>query len=295
MEPTFLFTWNLLKMFKYTKKIVIAASLLAFYSGQLYAMNPDGTDDEDNQPKRTAVVATTGTPESQHGIIRDVLKLIFAEASKSTHPRRLAAVCRHWNSVMRENSPVNRMGVPYANLNPFMQACMNTYWENRFYNGVLQYNPPQNGAIQDLRFSDLDDPFKGTFNLQGCGNVAGDLVITTDPERFFKIRGENEDRVVILIALRHLIEQAINSTEAHPLVSVMDSWNADEAPAGIFWRWGNYQDLTWFDYLTVRSWAEISSTNLFENWKKRRRGRGECAVSARTWMRCAGPCFHVRF
>jgi hypothetical protein len=49
----------------------------------------------------------------------------------------------------------------------------------------------------------------------------------------------------------------------------MKSWNAEQAPAGIFWRWGDEHNLTWFDYLVTSSLKGISGENLFENWKKR--------------------------
>ncbi|MBA3814719.1 MAG: hypothetical protein H0X26_09635, partial [Alphaproteobacteria bacterium] len=42
-------------------------------------------------------------------------------------------------------------------------------------------------------------------------------------------------------------------------------WKEDTAPVGIFWRWGHWNNLTWYDHLTTASLDDISSKNLYEN------------------------------
>jgi hypothetical protein len=129
-------------------------------------------------------------------------------------------------------------------------------------------------------------------NLSTCGDTGNYLVITTDVERFFKVGGDNQNRTVILIALRQSIEQEINAA-AKPFASIMPGWDAAKAPVGIFWRRGNAPETSWFDYLTTSSLSSISSENLFENWKKR---ICEC-VNRVTWcytaMRGVLSHFHV--
>ncbi|MBA3813675.1 MAG: hypothetical protein H0X26_04175, partial [Alphaproteobacteria bacterium] len=44
-------------------------------------------------------------------------------------------------------------------------------------------------------------------------------------------------------------------------------WKEDTAPVGIFWRWGHWNNLTWYDHLTTASLDDISSKNLYENWR----------------------------
>ena len=82
-----IYLWRLLKMFKYTKMIITAASLLAFCLDNYMLSLTAGTDVEDDKPKRTGVVATTGTPDPrfQQGIPGEIMRLIFVEASKDTN------------------------------------------------------------------------------------------------------------------------------------------------------------------------------------------------------------------
>ena len=208
-----IYLWRLLKMFKYTKMIITAASLLAFCSGQLYAGLTAGTDVEDDKPKRTGVVATTGTPDPrfQEDMPKEIMRLIFVEASKDTKPGCLASVCGHWHNVMREDNPIEPL-LNYSTLNRFMKDCMKIWWTEIFYKGVLLYKDPNDGKEITLRVSELKEPFKGTFDLSACGNTANKLVITTSVDRFFKVKAENEERVVILITPRHVVEEEINSS-----------------------------------------------------------------------------------
>ena len=146
-----------------------------------------------------------------------------------------------------------------------------------------------NGEEISLRFLGLEDVFKGTFDLATCGNTANDLVITTDVERFFKVREENEDKVVILIALRQLVEQKINFS-AEPFEPIMEEWDVSKAPVGIFWRWGNQSDSSFFDYLTAPSLFVLSSKDLYENWYTgAKRGVGR-AWAAGVFARARAAC-----
>ena len=164
---------------------------------------------------------------------------------------------------MREDNPINPL-LNYSTLNPFMKDRMKIWWKEIFNNGVLRYTDPKDGKEITLKFSDL--PLKGTFDLSACGKTADNLVITTSVDRFFKVRAENENRVVILITPRHVVEEEINSS-AKPLSPVLEDWDAGRAQVAIFYKWGNDENTSWYDYLTSVHLSELSSKNLFEYWR----------------------------
>lgn len=265
-------------MFKFTLTIATSAFLLMSGMTDLFAMAL--LDDGDGKPGKQLVLAKT--EEAEPGPInhmpKDRMTVIFMEASKDTNPRRLTSVCKPWYSIMREDnipqgaelhySPTN---ILHSTMNPFMQQCMNTFWEYQFYNGILRYMPTDDGQSVTLKFADLNK--EGTFDLSACGNTGQNLVITKSMDRFFKIEGENKDKAMILVTPRSLVEQRINTSPSHPLAARMADWDADKAPVGIFWRWGNFNTLV--DYLTHASISKISSMNLYENWS--------VGLEARSW------------
>ena len=260
-------------MFNFSKKIAIAASFVAIYSGQFAAFASESLDGTGNESKQQVVASGSGI-DPVNKLPADVMKLILAKASQETNPGHLASVNSSWRNMMRDNAyyPTILNG---DNLNPFMKTCMQIWGQNevmrRFSNAVLRYTDPNTKAVKDLPFSNLANPFKGTFDLSACGRSSEDIVITTDIDRFFTVGGENAWKVVILINPRHMVEQAIVSQE-HPFTPLMKSWNGVQAPAGIFWRWGSRNNLTEFDYLVTSSLKEISRENLSMNWDKSVRG-----------------------
>ena len=140
---------------------------------------------------------------------------------------------------------------------------MMQFWERQFPRGILHYTPPpESSEVVLLPFSNLTD---GTFDLSTCGNAGTHLRITTSPNSFFEVKGANENKLVVLIGYRNFIARGIFSPE-HPFGSLMERWDGDQAPVGIFWRWGNAEALTWFDHLTTAPITFISSMNLFDNW-----------------------------
>lgn len=276
-------------MFKITLTIATSVVLLMSGAADLFAMEP--LEDESK-------VTISHMP-------KDVTKLILAEASKDVNPRRLVSVCKSWYNIIRKNNSPQRAELHYSTMNPFMKESMNTYWENLFYNGVLKYTPTDDGQTVSLKFSDLNED--GTFDLSACGNKDRYLVITTKMDRFFKVGEENENKVVVLITPRYLVEQRITASPTHPVAALMADGDPDKAPMNMFWRWGNDTNLTDVDYLTTASAREISSRNLYENWcdhagvDDARQGQGHCygpfvvhdlnthMICARTWF------FHVNF
>jgi hypothetical protein len=145
-------------MLSLSKKISLAASLLAITSAQFDAYSSNGNKDSLDQVRRQAAGHNAVQPINQ--LPKDIMRLILAKASNGINPRHIAAVCQHWNNAMRQQSephPV-KMGVPYANLNDFMKTCMKIYWERRFNDGVLHYTDPDTKAAQALNFSALRGP-----------------------------------------------------------------------------------------------------------------------------------------
>lgn len=281
-------------MLKNTLTIAMSAFLLISGTADLFAM--ELLDDLKSKPGKQLIIAMTGDAEPCpiNHMPKDVTGLLLKEISKGTNPRRLTSVCKHWYSVMREDNVPQMAELHYSAtnilvsaMNPFMQQCVHTYWDSLFYNGILRYKPIDNNgkviegrAAVTMKFSDFKD---GTFNLSTCGNTGQYLVITTSMDRFFKVGEENKDKTVIAIMPRHRIQQEIKNTPDHSFASLITAWDADKAPVGMFWRWGNDTNLTLVDYLTNASISNISSRNLYENWAYGLR-RAECAV------REAGSC-----
>ena len=135
----------------------------------------------------------------------------------------------------------------------------------RFVAGKLIYKPDPNsnsGNIE-LPFSDLDNPLEGTFDLTGCGNSNKYINISTGYRKGKKI--ENADKVEIWISPRFLIEKNISASAGH-FQPIMNEWSADVAPVGVFWTWGGWDDLGWYDYLVTKSYSMLSKDNLYKIW-----------------------------
>ncbi|WP_032113622.1 hypothetical protein [Candidatus Paracaedibacter symbiosus] len=59
-----------------------------------------------------------------------------------------------------------------------------------------------------------------------------------------------------------MIEKKLTTTAGH-FQRIFGKWS-DKAPVGIFWTWGGWDDLTWYDYLTTQNYDELSIDNLYE-------------------------------
>lgn len=280
-----LYIWRLLEMLKFTKKIAISISLLALSSCHLYASSNNINNNYDDAVVERSTSVTRADQPNSGGTTMDkaivsavpqnpelykfdalVFLKILPHLSKKINPATLRLVCRQWRGLLDagKNPAVQNI---FNQQGPLMQICMNNWWAERFKNGVLRHTSPYNKEGINLSFSSLGSVFSGTFELSACGDRSQYVVITTDVERFFQIRGANEGKVVILVAPRSVIEQQL-SAAAQPFVSIMDGWDVAKAPVGIFWRFGDDDDLTSFDHLTKLSLAVISSQNLSKNWEK---------------------------
>lgn len=160
-------------MFKITLTIALSAFGLMSSAANLFAMEPEPFYDD----KDKALI-------SIHQIPEDSMKLIFIEASQGTNPRRFLSVCKPWSRIMHENNVPQVEKLRYSQMTPFMQQCMHTYWEYRYYNGFLQHTPGQGKEPVTFKFSDFKDR---TVDLSACGITNKELIITQNIDEFYKV------------------------------------------------------------------------------------------------------------
>jgi V8-like Glu-specific endopeptidase len=136
----------------------------------------------------------------------------------------------------------------------------------RFLKGVLVYRPQEGsdaGRI-DMPIAALTNPLEGTFDLSRCGDTAQYLSIATGYRK--GIKAENKDKVEIWFAPRFLIQRELATTAGH-FREIEGKWAA-EAAVGMFWTWGNWDNMEWYDYLVSQNMENLSKINLYENWHK---------------------------
>ena len=264
-------------MFILTKKIVVAAGLLAVLSGQFVAFgsnsNKDLADDGNQVAPLTRAdfsVVKTGIP-FQDGLPRDVMKQIFAQASKvGVDPRVLERVCKYWYKSMCYTIPLagppnkDIAGIPYTTqINDFfMEDCMRLYMEGIVSRGVLYYKKGEVGKEKVILFSDSPD---GTANLTDCEGQDRYQVYTLSEARFQEVGGNNENKVVTFIAplfkaARYLPADAVGKGRLSDTVVV--------------WRWGNDQVVREvIDHLIINP-SSLGEADMLANWKKSVQGWG---------------------
>ncbi len=248
-------------MFGLTKKIFIVTCMVAFYPGQFCAfgsvsdsyLDCAGAGQHRRQP--TNSIETTIPIESPPSAI--MCEIFQFAASQGTDPCDLRLVCKRWRNVLDVSSQEDNKGAGEDDKGPgssvmvmsVMETCMKLYRSSvdldRFLKGVLQYklNTDNDEGMVTLKISDFKN---GTFDLSECGGTAENLVITTNLSEFF---AEHEDKVVIGFFLRYLVKKQIDTTASH-FKPIMEKWDRDKAPVSIFLRWGSWNDLTWYDYIT---------------------------------------------
>ncbi len=219
------------------------------------------------------IALTLATPQLTHATCENLdalpveLKSIIIkraatdQCSDGEGPLNLALVCKSWRDIVNED--VNKQG-------PIWKAWYgilgNEAIFQRFFNGVLQYrpDPTNNDDMVTLYFSHFKkNLFNGTFGRPECVAAADMPLVTTSLSDFF---APHPDQVVIGFFPHFRAERIVASTPNHPFKAIMGNWDKNIAPVGIFWRWGSWNDLTWYDYLTQSSLADISSRDLYGNW-----------------------------
>jgi hypothetical protein len=115
-----------------------------------------------------------------------------------------------------------------------------------------------------LPIAALANPLEGKFDLSQCGNSGQHLSIATgyrkdtEPRKLYKTE--------IWLDLRFLIGKEINASARH-FQPIFGGWN-ERNQVGIFWRWGRWKNLTWYDYLTDQTMRELGNGDLYKKWEK---------------------------
>lgn len=144
----------------------------------------------------------------------------------------------------------------------------------QFLMGKLIYKPDpksDNGRI-DLLIRDLTNPLNGRFDLSRCGNTRQYLSISTGYRKGLK--AENLEKTEVWLVPHFFIERELKSTwlkflsSARHLQPIMGSWDAAASPVGLFWTYGGWNDLSWYDYLVTNSVKDFDSENLYKKWEK---------------------------
>jgi len=118
----------------------------------------------------------------------------------------------------------------------------------------------------------------GTFDLSHCGDAGKYLSISTGYRR-----GKNPKNAIkaeIWVCPRFLIAKELDTTAAH-FKPIMDNWQQEQAPIGLFWTLGSWNRMDWYNYLTTENPDNLSKTNLYENWKAAPRSDFVGGVSSR--------------
>jgi hypothetical protein len=209
---------------------------------------------------------------------RGVKGMIFAEVARDSHLETLGdlrMVCKDWRkTVDGKDIPIKGKEFKHSDLahNSLWKKCTHAWYGctgheedlNQFLNGKLVYKPNKDndeGRIE-FKISDLRNPFAGKFDLSKCGNAGNYTAIMTG-FRKQKLE-ENKDKVEVWLAPRALIEKFKDSTAKH-FEKVLTAWDGKTAPLGLFYTWGNWDNLSLYEYLTDKTPKELSNNNLYRH------------------------------
>jgi len=174
---------------------------------------------------------------------------------------KLPVVCKEWQSIIKQ------LKIPIFKFAMSEVFPGNEETCERFLNGRLIYKPNKdndNGMIE-LRIADLVNSLGGTFDLSRCGDTGNYLSISTG-YRMGK-KPENANKVEIWFTPRFLVENEINGSARHFQPIFPASWSS-AAPVAIFWTWGGWDNMDWYDCLTSETMENLSKIDLYENYKK---------------------------
>ncbi|HYD90312.1 MAG TPA: F-box protein [Flavobacterium sp.] len=162
----------------------------------------------------------------------------------------LRLVCKNWRDIVEQNA---------------MKESIKSAIYQRFLKGVLIYRPQVGSDVGriDLRISALENPLEGTFDLSQCGDTGKYLSISTGYHK--EKKPENAGKVEIWFVPKFLIERELNTTAKHFQSIFPTKWHTN-APVGVFWTWGGWDDLSHMDYLVTQNMEALSNGNLYEKW-----------------------------
>jgi len=225
---------------------------------------------------RTALPTEAAKAQSSVSSVSQPVKASASAASSSAPPLPPRSASVASSSVTASASiprPVDALVIPEV-----ARGYEDIY--RRFLGGKLIYTDPKSKAKKELPIRALANPLDGTFDLSGCGDTGQYLSISTGYRKAQK--PENASKVEIWLAPWFLIENDLKnlkkgvffkSSPAKHLQPIMDNWNGAAAPVGLFWTWGGWSDLGWYEYLTTNSMDVLGSEDLLEKYKKTRHRR----------------------
>jgi len=167
-----------------------------------------------------------------------------------------------------------------------------------FCSGKLVYKPDPSSDMGkiELPIASLANPLEGTFDLSGCGDAGRYLSIHTGYKK-----GEieaNRNKLEIWFVPRFIVAQ--NRPDHLRYILYSTTWEkwSEKYPIGIFWTWGNWNDLRLFSYLTNESPEKLSDNNLYAKWSEgiQEGYNGLPSLSRRTFYHSysgVGSCSHV--
>jgi hypothetical protein len=239
-----------------------------------------------------------GLPKDVRGIVIKYVAADFIAAGKRFNELEdVNRKNRRWKSELREF--VNQGMQPWQ---PCWRAYLGVIPANEqiyktFFNATLECrkDPKDKEPAHILPFIPLMNLSVKAFNLPADIEASKYLVITDKLQRFFEVGGSKGH---ILFATKAMITMRMKSMNVSDklkakLDEIMANWDESVAPVGIFWRWSDNGDLTWFDYLVTQDLTAISSVNIFENCKKSDRG-GLWPTSCDAVMRMFHVCFEPK-
>lgn len=136
-------------------------------------------------------------------------------------------------------------------------------YENPVLRGELVYTgKPEK---RTFKIGDLlkEDGCIDLSNKQIFEDSSEQVFITTDPAMFFHFDATSI-KLAVLIAPKFLIEEKIETTASN-FKPIMDKWNVDLAPIGLFYRMQRWNDLSCYYYLVAATARSLSKNDLFEN------------------------------
>lgn len=258
-------------MFTITKKLAIAASIMALYSGQFVAFasdNEKGVDGIEPSLPMHAIVQAPALKTFGRVVKPNKIQIFTLAASdENTAPGNLRLVCREWRDIIDGLINKEDKNRKYVDQHPIWQKLIRVAYGglghdadwNTIFNGELVYkpNPDSDVGMKRLKISDLPNPFAGSFDLSGCGDADKYLSISMGLRKGKK--DSSKDKSEIWLIPRFLAMQKLEGSASY-LKGTMGRWSAEIPMAVIFNWWCNSNDTYAFCY-----WADnaaLMKTNL---------------------------------
>ena len=279
-------------MFSITKKLALAASIMALYSGQFVAFASNNNNDVDGAESslKRLTIAPAPTQTTLGGVVKPnkIQILTLAASDENTAPGNLRLVCWEWRNIIDGLINKEDKNRKFVDQHPIWQKLIRVAYGglghdadwNTILNGELVYkpNPDSDEGIIRLKISDLYNPFAESFDLSGCGDVGQHLSISMGLRKGKKDSNKNKSEIWLIP--RSLAMQKLEGNASY-LKGTMGQWRAEIPVAVIFNWWSNpngaYAFCYWADYVAWRK------TNLQEVYMDEKTVGASGASAWRGW------------